>query len=144
MDSIIWLVIFLVLLVIEIFTLGLTTIWFAIGAIAAYIATLADANYVVQITLFLVISLITLIATRPLAVKYFNKSAIKTNVEGIIGKQVVITQRIADKTATGKAMLDGEVWMARSIDGQELNEGENAQIVAVEGVKLMLKKKGSM
>lgn len=143
MESICWLIIFLVLLVIEIFTLGLTTIWFAIGAVAAFIATLAGAGLIVQVVLFFAVSVITLIATRPIAVKYFSKNTEKTNVEGIIGKNVVITQRIPDMNTTGKASLDGEIWMARSLENEPMEEGELVEIAAVEGVKLIVKKKGS-
>lgn len=143
MESICWLIIFLVLLVIEIFTLGLTTIWFAIGAVAAFIATLAGAGIIVQVVLFFAVSVITLIATRPIAVKYFSKNTEKTNVEGIIGKNVVITQRIPDMNTTGKASLDGEIWMARSLENEPMEEGELVEIAAVEGVKLIVKKKGS-
>lgn len=144
MESICWLIVFLVLLVIEIFTLGLTTVWFAIGAVAAFISTLAGANVIVQMVLFLAVSIITLIATRPIAVKYFSKGIEKTNIEGIIGKNVVITQRIPDVNTTGKASLNGEIWIARSLENEPLEEGELAEIIAVEGVKLIVKKKGSM
>ncbi|MDE7431146.1 MAG: NfeD family protein [Lachnospiraceae bacterium] len=144
MESICWLVAFLVLLVIEIITLGLTTIWFAIGAVAAFIATLVGANIVVQIVLFVAVSVITLIATRPIAVKYFSNSAAKTNVEGIIGKNAVITQRIPDMNTNGKARLNGEVWTACSVGNVPIEEGELVEITGVEGVKLIVKKKGSM
>lgn len=143
MESICWLIIFLVLLVMEIFSLGLTTIWFAIGAVVAFIATLVGAGIVVQVVLFFAVSIITLIATRPIAVKYFSKNTEKTNVEGIIGKNVVITQRIPDINTTGKASLDGEIWRARSLENEPMEEGELVEIVAVEGVKLIVKKKGS-
>lgn len=142
MESICWLVIFLVLLVIEIFTLGLTTIWFAIGAVAAFIAALAGAGIIVQVVLFFAVSIITLIATRPIAVRYFSKNTEKTNVEGIIGRSAVITQRIPDKDTTGKASLDGELWTARSLEEESLEEGELVEIAAVEGVKLIVRRKG--
>lgn len=141
MESICWLVIFLVLLVMEIISLGLTTIWFAIGAVVAFIASLIGANLIVQFVLFFAVSIITLIATRPIAVKYFNKSAIKTNVEGIIGKNAVITQRVPDINSTGKARLDGEIWTVRSLGNVPLEEGELVEIVEVEGVKLIVKRK---
>lgn len=140
MNSICWLVIFLVLLIIEIFTLGLTTIWFAIGAVAAFIATLFDAGIVVQIVLFIAVSVVTLLITRPIAVKYFSKGTIKTNVEGIIGKTAVITKAIVDTNNNGEAKLDGEIWIAHSQNGEAIGENETVQIVAVEGVKLIVKK----
>lgn len=140
MESIIWLVIFLVLLVIEIFTLGLTTIWFALGAIGAFIAALLHAGVIVQIIVFLVISIFTLLVTRPIVVKYFSKNTVKTNVEAVIGKHAIITEAIIDGNHNGKAKLDGEVWLARSEDGSYIQMDETVEVVAVEGVKLIVKK----
>lgn len=140
MDSIYWLIIFLVLLVIEIFTLGLTTIWFAIGAIAAFIASLFGAGLIVQIVLFIVISIITLLLTRPLAVKYLGKNTIKTNVEEIIGKTAVVTKTIIDSNSAGEVKLNGEIWMAKSENGERIEEDTAVEIVAVNGVKLIVKK----
>lgn len=140
MESVVWLVIFLVLLIIEIFTLGLTTIWFAIGALGAFITTLFNAGIVVQVLVFIIISLFTLIITRPIAVKYFSKSNLKTNVEGIIGRYAVVTEAIVDGNSNGKAELDGEVWIARSQDGSYIQIDETVEIMAVEGVKLIVKK----
>ena len=97
MEAIYWLIIFLVLLVIEIFTLGLTTIWFAIGAVAAIIAALAGAEVIVQVMLFIIVSFITLVLTRPIAVKYLRKNTLKTNVDELIGKTAVITKPIIDE-----------------------------------------------
>lgn len=140
MESIVWLVIFLVLLIIEIFTLGLTTIWFALGAVGAFIASLFHAGIVVQMIIFLAVSIITLLVTRPIAVKYFSNNTIKTNVEEIIGKRAVITEAIIDGNNNGKAKLNGEIWSARSEDGSYIQMDETVEIVAVEGVKLIVKK----
>ena len=140
MEAVMWLVIFLVLLIIEIMTLGLTTIWFAFGAIGAFIASLFNAGIVIEVIIFLIISIITLLITRPIAVKYFSKDKIKTNVEGIIGKNAVITEAIVDGNSNGKAKLNGEIWTARSYDGSYIQIDETVEIMAVEGVKLIVKK----
>ena len=140
MKAVCWLIVFLVLLGMEIVSLGLTTVWFAIGALAAFIATLAGAGYVVQFVLFVSVSVVTLVLTRPLAVRYFNSNLTKTNVDAVAGKQVVIIERIAGAGAFGEAMLDGEKWMALSEDGTPMEKGENARVVPVEGVKLVLQK----
>ena len=101
MEAIYWLIIFLVLLVIEIFTLGLTTIWFAIGAVAAIIAALAGAEVIVQVMLFVFVSFITLVLTRPIAVKYLGKNTLKTNVDELVGKTAVVTMPIIDENNIG-------------------------------------------
>lgn len=140
MDSICWLIIFIVLLGIEIVTLGLTTIWFCIGAIVAFIATLFGAGYIVQAVLFVAVSMVSLVITRPIAVKYLNKDRIRTNVDEVIGKTVMITRRIADAQGIGEAVLEGETWMACSADGMTVEAGDKAEVVKVEGVKLLVKK----
>lgn len=140
MEAVVWLVIFLVLLIIEIMTLGLTTIWFAFGAIGAFIASLFNAGIVIEVIIFLIISIITLLITRPIAVKYFSKDKIKTNVEGIIGKYAVVTEAIVDGNSNGKAKLNGEIWTARSYDGSYIQIDETVEIMEVEGVKLIVKK----
>ena len=101
MEAICWLAIVIVLLVIEIATLGLTTIWFAGGALVACIAALLHANIWVQIVLFLVVSVLLLFFTRPLAVRYMNKDRTKTNVDSMVGKEAVVTEAIDNLKAQG-------------------------------------------
>lgn len=76
-----WLVLLILCIIVEIMTLGLTTIWFAGGALAAILACLLRAPIFVQVILFFLVSLLMLFFTRPLAVKYFNKDRVRTNVE---------------------------------------------------------------
>ena len=94
MQPLIWLGILAVLLVIEAITAGLTTIWFAGGALIAAIASYVGAGVMAQILLFLCISLVLLIFTRPVAMKYFNKETIQTNANSLIGKKAVVIQDI--------------------------------------------------
>ena len=140
MEAIYWLIIFLVLLLIEIFTLGLTTIWFAIGAVAAIIAALAGAEVIVQVMLFIIVSFITLVLTRPIAVKYLRKNTLKTNVDELIGKTAETTKPIIDENNIGEAKIEGEIWLAKSVDGKMIKEGEIVKVVEVNGVKLIVKK----
>ena len=106
METIVWLGIFLVLLVLEIISLGLTTIWFAGGALAAFAAALLGANIIIQAVLFLVISLVLLFVTRPIAVKYFNNNLAKTNVENVIGKTAKVSRQIDNVNSLGEAVLE--------------------------------------
>ena len=91
MSPIYWIIIFIVLLVIEIATLGLTTIWFAAGALVAFLAGILGFGIITQIVLFLVVSVVLLVLTRPIALKYFNNKRQSTNVESMIGRQGVIS-----------------------------------------------------
>lgn len=139
MEAIYWLIGLAVLLVIEIITLGLTTIWFAAGALVAFIAALIGMNVFVQILLFLIVSILLLYFTRPVAVKYFNSKRVKTNYESLIGKEAKVLERIDNFNATGTALLDGQEWTARAFDDNEIiEEGTKVIVVKISGVKLIV------
>ena len=114
MATIIWLVIFVVLLGIEIATLGLTTIWFAGGALVAVLAAALGLPVYVQIPIFLIVSTVLLLFTRPFALKRFNKERIKTNAESLVGETAVVTEKINNLKGMGKAVVNGQEWTARS------------------------------
>ncbi len=137
--AIIWLVALIVLVVIEIITQGLTTIWFAGGSLIALISTFCGANLFVQIALFLVTSIVLLIFTRPVAMLHFNKKVVPTNVETLPGEICVITEAIDNVGARGKAELNGMEWTARSAsETVTIPEGARAKVLRVEGVKLIV------
>lgn len=140
METIIWLVLFIVMLGIEIATLGLTTIWFAGGALVATLVAAIDLPLYVQIPVFLVVSVVLLLFTRPIAQKYFNKERIKTNAESLVGQTAVVTESINNLKGMGKAVINGQEWTARSVDDSaELQKETQATVVAIEGVKLVLR-----
>lgn len=140
MVSIYWLVFMAALLIIEICTLGLTTIWFAGGAFVATIASLAGLNFWIQVALFIIVSSLLLIFTRPWAVKYINVHRTKTNYEGLIGKVIKITEKVDNFNQSGAAVVNGQEWTVRSQnEGVILKPGEKAQIVNIAGVKLIVK-----
>ena len=91
-----WLIALVVLLVIEAATLGLATIWFAGGALIALIAAMCGAGFVIQMVCFLVVSLILLIFTRPVAVRFLNKDTLKTNVDRVIGMEGIVAEEISN------------------------------------------------
>ncbi len=138
MYAIIWLAALVILLLAEALTLGLTTIWFAGGAL---IAALVGANVWVQLGIFLAVSLLLLIFTRPAALRYMNKSTLKTNVDSLTGEVGVVSERIDNLEATGKVKLNDVLWTARSEDGTVIEEGAIVEISRVEGVKLIVKMK---
>ena len=141
MYAIIWLAALVILLLAEALTLGLTTIWFAGGALIALIAALVGANVWVQLGIFLAVSLLLLIFTRPAALRYMNKSTLKTNVDSLTGEVGVVSERIDNLEATGKVKLNDVIWTARSEDGTVIEEGAVVEISRVEGVKLIVKMK---
>ena len=91
-----------------------------------------------QITLFLAVSVVLLLFTRPLALKYMNKGVEKTNVDSMPGKSGIVTQSIDNLKAQGKVTVNGMEWTARSKDGSQIEEGRVVRVYGVEGVKLIV------
>lgn len=142
MEPFYWLIALVVLLIIEIITLGLTTIWFAGGALVAFIAAMLQAPLPVQIVLFFVVSLALLFFTRPIAERYFNANRQKTNVNSMIGKEAKVTTDIDNFDQTGQVMIGSVEWTARSEeDGVKIAAGSRVEICRVEGVKVFVKEK---
>ena len=142
MEAIIWLGLMIVLLMIEVATLGLTTLWFASGSLVAFFAALLHAPVFVQVLLFLLVSIVLLYFTRPIAVRYLNKSRVKTNVETIIGKEAVVTQEINNLHAEGQVVVGGMEWTARTSTNEETIEKDAVVVVEkVDGVKLIVRRK---
>lgn len=141
MQAIIWLGIVIILIVVEIITLGLTTIWFAGGAAVACIAALLGASLLVQVILFMAVSVVLLFATRPVAMKYMNKNRTKTNAASLIGREAVVIQTIENLKAQGQVMVNGMEWTARSVrEGEVIEKDTVVKIERIDGVKLIVKK----
>lgn len=138
--TIFWFVLFIGLLLFEVVTFGLYTVWFAIGALAATGISMGGGPIWLQFVVFFVLSLLLLLAVRPFATKYFNISRTKTNVENMIGKMVMVTKEIDNWKSQGEVTYEGMPWSARSTDGTVISEGSQARIEAVEGVKVLVKK----
>ena len=140
MDPIMWLILLACFLVVEAITVGLTTIWFAGGALVAAIASGLGAGILIQWVLFLIVSLALLIFTRPMAVRYMNKGVPKTNVNSLIGERAVVIQKINNLEQTGQVRINDIEWMARtSSDEVTIPEHAIVTIEGVQGVKLIVK-----
>ena len=139
MGPLIWLGIVALFLVIEAATVGLTTIWFAGGALIAAIAAWIGAGEAVQWILFIAVSLVLLIFTRPVAVRYMNKDVEKTNVERLMGQKAVVIQEIDNLNQTGLIRGGDVEWMARTkSDDVQIPEKAVVVIKEVQGVKLIV------
>lgn len=135
-----WLIAFVVLLIVEGATMGLTTIWFAGGTIAAFVVNLLGGNIWIQIGVFLAVSFLLLIFTRPVAVKYLNQNRTKTNIDEVIGQNAVVTEKIDNLQGCGQIRLKGMDWTARTAEGAgTIEKGTTVEVVAIEGVKLIVK-----
>lgn len=138
-QSIFWLALLVVLLVIELATLGLTTIWFAGGALAAFAVSFFYDQIAVQIVVFAAVSVVLLLFTRPFAVKYVNKNRAKTNVDSLIGRTAVVTEAVDNLAGKGQATISGQVWTARSSqDEVKIEEGAVVTVLKISGVKLIV------
>ena len=140
---IIWLIAAAVLIIMEIISLGLTTIWFAGGALVAALMAYLGLHWIIQVLIFAVVSLLLLLFTRPLAVKHLMKEPEKTNVEGLIGKTGYVTKTINNLKAEGEVKLNGMEWTARSKDDEVIEENEEVIVEEISGVKLVVSKKNN-
>ncbi|WP_418751550.1 NfeD family protein [Frisingicoccus sp.] len=141
MYAIFWLGAFGVLLLIEILTLGLTTIWFAVGALAAFLLTLVHASLAIQMIVFFIVSLVMLIFTRPIMTKYLNKKTTKTNAESLVGRRARVLIPVNNLKSEGQVMVNGMEWTARSTkDEVTFQKDEMVHIVGISGVKLIVEK----
>lgn len=142
---VVWLVILILAIGIEVGTMGLSSIWFAGGALMAVLAAMLSLPVWLQILLFLVVSILLLVFTRPIAVKYFNKDRIRTNVESMIGRQAIVVSEVDNLQGIGQVTVGGQEWSARSEDeGKHLAVGTVVEIVAVSGVKLIVREDPQM
>ena len=136
----IWIIILIVCLVIEIISLGLTTIWFSGGALIAAIAAIFNVPIPVQVGLFLVVSILLFYFTRPIALKYFNNKRVKTNVDSLIGTHAKVLAPINNVEGSGKVMVNGQEWSAKSDDEKSvIAEGQMVEVLSVAGVKLVVR-----
>lgn len=137
--AVLWLGLLVIMLVIEAVTLGLTTIWFAGGALMAFLAALFYVPLPVQIGLFFAVSLVLLIFTRPVAVRFMNQKTEKTNVDSLLGKKALVTEKIENLKGTGRVKIKGVDWTARTReDGKTIAPDTVVTVLGVQGVKLIV------
>ena len=141
----IWVALVIVFAVIEVCTFGLVTVWFAIAALIMTFLSFLKIPFSIQILIFLILSAVLLVFTRPLAVKKFKIGREKTNAESLIGKHALVIKRITE-FETGQVKINGQVWTARGETGKalennaEIAEGAKCEILRIEGVRLIVKK----
>ena len=135
----IWLGVLVAAVVLEIATTQIVSIWFAIGALASLIATLAGVEQLwIQIVIFVLVSAIAVVATRPIVKRIVNKKAEPTNADMVIGKTGVVTEKIDNLAPSGMVKAGGQVWTARSADDSVIDENERVIVKEISGVKLIV------
>ncbi len=136
-----WIIVLIVSILVEVVSLGLTCIWVAGGALAAAAVAALGLELWFQILVFVAVTLVLLMFTRPVAVKYFNKERIRTNVESLIGRQAIVISEIDNIQGIGQVTVGGQEWSARSCDERgRVEVGAVVRVAAVNGVKLIVEK----
>ena len=136
-----WVVALVVFLIVEAVTAGLVSIWFVFDSLVALICAALGAAVWLQIFWFVIVSVATLVLTRPLVKRYVDSRSVATNADRSIGRAAVVTERIDNLAATGAVKLDGVVWTARSTDDAvAIEAGERVTVRAIEGVKLIVER----
>ena len=121
--------------------MGIATIWFAFGSLIAFLAYSLGANLITQVTVFLIVSIILLIFTRPFVAKYLKIGKTKTNAEGLIGERAKVIARINNLNNEGSVQVKGQIWSARSLyDDIEIEKDAVVYIKKIVGVKLIVSK----
>jgi len=134
----IWVALTIIFSVIEVFTLGLTTIWFAIAALLMVFLSFLPIPLIIQIMIFIIVSAVLLFFTRPIAIKKFKTGAEKTNVDSLAGMYAIVTKKI-EEFDKGEIKLNGQIWTARSEDGSVINEGTKCEVLRIEGVHAVVR-----
>lgn len=136
---IMWLAVLVILVIVELATMGLTTIWFAGGALIATIIAALEGPIWLQFVCFVVVSLVLLVLTRPVAMRYFNQNREKTNTDSLVGKQAIVTLDINNLLGTGQVMLNGMEWSARSTkEDVKIEAGAVVVVKGISGVKVLV------
>ena len=142
---IIWTALIILFIVVEIISVGLTSIWFAGGALVALLVCAAGLGTAWQFAAFVVVSVILILFTRPWALKYMKPKLVKTNYEAAVGKNVCLTETVDNIKGTGPAVLTGQEWTARAYeDGKVFEAGTIVKVKEIRGVTLYIEESDAM
>lgn len=133
-----WIVALVAFVIIEALTAQLLTIWFAVGSVAALIAELLGAQVWLQWTVFVAVSAVVLIATRPFVKKLTKQKLQPTNADRCIGEIAIVTEKIDNIAGKGAVKVNGIEWSARTQSGETVESGNTVKVIKIDGVKLIV------
>ncbi len=136
----IWLIIAGIFFIGEMLTVGFLIFWLGVGALIAMIASFFTDNIIIQTSIFVISSVVLLLATKPFVKKFVDIKKTNTNVFSIVGKKAVVIKEINSINSTGQIKVNGEVWSAESDGDETIEEGSEVEIIEVRGVKAIVKK----
>ena len=134
-----WLIFFIILVIIELITVNLVTIWFALGALITSLVSLYTTDTVILLAFFVITSLLLLILTKPVVKKLKVKKVVATNLDQVIGKTGIVSVPI-EKDKIGEVKVLGKTWSAYS--DKEISKDKKVKILSISGVKLKVEEKG--
>ena len=137
-----WIGAVIAFVIIEAATYQLVSVWFAVGSVGGMIAYMLGFGFGAQMAVFLILSVITLLCLRPLSMKLLKPKGLKTNADSLVGKEVLITKAVSNVGASGEGKINGMTWTVRSEDGSDIDKGAVAVVKKIEGVKLIVERKG--
>lgn len=139
MMAIFWACLFVILLILELMTAGLVTIWFCGGAIVALVLSLFNLPVWIQVSAFAVVSILLLIFTRPIVKKLKNKKVAPMNTDRVLNRKCVVLEDINGLSASGSVKIDGIIWSAIAKDeNQTIAKGTKVIVKKVDGVKVIV------
>lgn len=133
-----WLAAMIALCVGEAATVGLVCIWFAAGALGAFLAACAGTQLWVQLIVFAVVSALTLALVRPAAERHVKPRRSPTNADRVLNQTAVVTEPVDNEAGTGQVSVLGQVWTARSELGVVIPAGAQVRVLRIEGVKVFV------
>ena len=139
LPSAVWLILLVALVTGEAITVGLTFIWFAVGAMGGLLVAVLSGPVWLQIVVFLALSTLTLILVRPAAAKLLTPGISPTNADRVLSQIALVTEEINNIAETGQVRLFGQVWTARSENGEVIPAQSRVRILRIEGVKVFVK-----
>lgn len=134
----IWLILAGVFVIGEVLTSGFLIFWLALGSLIAMAVSFLTDSIIIQTTVFLISSVILILATKPLVRKFANTETVKTNVSSIIGKKGLVTKDINSINSTGQVRIDGELWSAIGENDMEISKGTEVEVIEIKGVKVIV------
>ncbi|MDR3242524.1 MAG: NfeD family protein [Clostridiales Family XIII bacterium] len=133
-----WIILAVFLAVIEALSMGLTTIWFVIGALVSAVTALLGGNPIVQIVIFLAVSIVILYFTRPIALRKLRVGSEKSNLDQMAGKIGLVTEAIIP-FESGQVKVGGQIWTAAAFRIEDkISAGSEVRVIKIEGVKLIV------
>ncbi len=140
MMAYIWIALAIVMVLVEITTVQLVSVWFMVGALCAALTTLFTDSVVIQLAVFVGVSLLALLLTRPLVRRLKeNRVQLRTNIDRLPGEKGVMLKPVENTESVGQAKVLGKVWSVKT-DNPPLKEGDTVRVIAVDGVKLIVEK----